>query len=388
MKPTRRNHSFSDLTRNEEYLNGELKPSLKFLRDINGYNPYLVTEDTEWIDNLYKEIYPMSPSRKHKATFRSIIVNLALRKDAITISLSRENYQDISLPKEIAPSAITGICEDLHKKGYLSVVKGFKVKASIAVPTELRPFKKLLDRIPVGFRTEIAEEGLIQIKGFTPGEIPEHVENTRQVLKRYNRTVESENHLFASFKDGFDVNGRFHGSTVCTMRKEDRKDIMIDGEKTIEIDIRNCIPSLLSASELGKLLPGDVYAIDGIPRAIVKKAMLCALNCESRRQAQNALQKYLNADVDTTLKASEVLDALEDSAGELSDFFYTARGTRLMRIESSCMEKFMVSMLDKGIKVYPIYDSVRVPISKSGIVEEELKKAFTINGVEPVVHVE
>ncbi|TKB05501.1 hypothetical protein [Desulforhopalus sp. IMCC35007] len=59
-----------------------------------------------------------------------------------------------------------------------------------------------------------------------------------------------------------------------------------------------------------------------------------------------------------------------------------------MYLEAQCMAKFMRSMLDKGIKFYPIYDSVRVPISKKDIAQEELKKAFTVNGIEPVIHEE
>ncbi len=194
--------------------------------------------------------------------------------------------------------------------------------------------------------------------------------------------------LFASYKDGFDVNGRFHGSAVVVMPKEERKNIEINGEQTMEIDIRNCIPFVLSASYLGKPLPGDVYDLDNVSRGAVKLALLLALNCKSKEQARRALQAELNSAFEEQVTAAGILEMLEESYPVLAAHFYSSVGTKLMRIESRCMERFMRRMLDLGIKHYPIYDSGRVPVSAKSVVKEELMKAFTINGIEPVLHEE
>lgn len=385
-KKPNRNYSFHHLTVTSS---DDLEQSLEVLNDINSYNPFLSSSDTDWIDNLYSKVFPLPQSARHKETFKSIVINLSLRKSAISINLSKQYYKDTDKPDFLLPTSISSICEQLEVKGYCQLIKGFKPKGKDGIPTELKPTNKLIDLIPKTPQYEIAEEGLIRTRGFTFDSIPEEVEQRREVLKRYNRTVEPENMLYSSFKDGFDVNGRFFGSAVCVMPKEDRRNIQINGESTVEVDIQNCIPFILSASELKKELPGDVYVQANVPRGIVKHALLIALNSTSKDTARQAIQHKLNGHDDYEgPTAHEILNRLEIAYPDLARYFYTGIGTKIMRIESHCMERFMCSMLDKGIKFYPIHDSVRVPASYKEIVVEELQKAFTVNGVSPTVHFE
>lgn len=386
MKKHKRNLGFPDV----RFLPpDDRRMSLEILSDIHSYNPFLVSSDHTWIDDLYKEVYPLAVSRMHRYTCGTIIANLVLRKGPLAINISKQSYRDTNIPSELVPSALSDICHTLHKKGYLLLKRGQKVEGEFSVPTEIEPTEKLLALVPKDYRTEISHDGLIQIKGFAPTTIPEEIEETRQLLKRYNRTVESENMLYASFKDGFDVNGRFHGSKVCVMPKEDRKKLSINGECVVEVDIQNCMPFLLYASELTKKIAGDFYDLPGVSRQAAKMAVMMALNCSSKRQARGALQAELNGlGYSETLKASEILNILERTHPDLAKYFYKGIGTKLMRLESRCMERFLGRMLELEIKVYPIYDSVVAPASKKEIVAEEFKKAFTVNGIEPTIHFE
>lgn len=57
-----------------------------------------------------------------------------------------------------------------------------------------------------------------------------------------------------------------------------------------------------------------------------------------------------------------------------------------MNIEASCMCQFLKEMLKKGIKVYPIYDSVLGAVSNKKLISDSFVKAFTINGISPGIH--
>jgi hypothetical protein len=276
----------------------------------------------------------------------------------------------------------------LENKGYLVVKRGYKLKGKNGVPTIIEPTKDLLSLIPPNMSYEIMEEGLVIPKEFTYDTFPPSAIATRKLLLEYNKTVEPENILYASHKGGFEINGRFTGSSVINMRNQDRKDILINGEPTVELDISNCLPFILYASELEDELSGDAYEIEGIPRKLAKQAFMIAINTPARSWALRGIQSKINFEhKGLPHNASYILDQLERNHPELTeDYLYKGLGPHLMHLEAQCMALFMRSMLDKGIKFYPIYDSVRVPISKKAIAEEELKKAFTIHGIEPVIH--
>lgn len=351
----------------------------------NRNNPFLSSPDTAWIEDLYRSIYRLSPSPRHRDTFRNIITNLSLRKESIFISLDKGAYKDTHLPSYFVPSKVSEICNMLHRKGYVELSKGHKLPGQAGVATVLEPTEKLLSLIPPGMSYTILEEGLVIPKEFTPDTFPPEILEIKKLLSKYNRTVEPENMLYATHKGSFDVDGRFTGSKVILMPSEDRKNLKINGEDTIELDVSNCLPFLLYADSAGQQLSSDAYDIDGYPRKLAKKGFLKAMNCESRERARKAIQSEMNLNYKGK-DANHLLDRLEESHPRVKGLFYSGIGRRLMHLESSCMATFMRSMLDKGIKFYPIYDSVRVPVSKRDIAKEELRKAFTIDAIEPRIH--
>jgi hypothetical protein len=126
----------------------------------------------------------------------------------------------------------------------------------------------------------IRKEGLIIVKEFDPPEVyPPAVQKAREVLQRYNQTVAPENMLYATYKGSFDLDGRFTGSSIIHMRKADRRNLQIEGEEVFEADIKNCLPSLMYAQEIGEPCHGDAYEIHGVPRELAKTALVIMLNC-------------------------------------------------------------------------------------------------------------
>ncbi len=352
----------------------------------NKNNPWLISSETDWINTLYSQLYPLPKSLRHKATFTNIILNLSLRRSMISTPLSKVKHKDTYLPSTFLPSSVSEITNELHRRGYVVLHRGHKNEGARGTRSTIEPTDALLSLIPPGMTYAIHEEGLVVPKGFIPESFPPYALEVRELLKEYNKTVEYENMLYATHKGSFDIDGRFTGSSVQLMRSQDRKNIKIDGEDTIEIDISNCIPFLLTASVLGRGLNGDAYKLDGIPRKLAKTSFLITINSKSREKAQNAIQLELNFKYKLDRNATYILNEIERVNPDLVEFLYKENGRSLMFEESRCMAKFVRSMLDKGIKFYPIYDSVRVPLSKRDIATEELKKAFTVGGVEPVIH--
>ena len=353
----------------------------------NRLNPFLFSPDTHWMESLYDTLYPLSKTPRFKETFFCILTNLSLRKEAIFINLHKSAYKDTYLPPSFLPTGVSQICNDLQRNGYVVLTKGYKLPGRYGVATIIEPTEKLLSLVPPEMRYGIKEEGLVIPKEITFDTFPDSVLETRKLLSEYNMTVEPENMLYATHKGSFEVDGRFTGSKVILMPKEERKNIKIDGEDTVELDVSNCLPFLLYADYAVSSLPKDAYDIERYPRKLVKKALLMALNCGSRKEAKKALQSFINYNYKGE-NCELLLDKLEEEHSPVKFHFYSGIGRRLMYLESSCMATFMRSMLDKGIKFYPIYDSVRVPVSKRDIAMEELRKAFTIGGREPKIHEE
>lgn len=352
------------------------------------FNPWLSSDDDSWMSDIYSDCFPLQGTKKHKATFGITLSNLAIATEPISICLDKRYYRSLrKKPKEFTPTNISNICNALKDNGFVSLKKGHNYRGSSAVSSTIYSTDKLLVLIPESTTFNIQREGLIVIKEFDPPEVyPDHVMEAEEVLYEYNQTVKPRDMLYATYKGGFGVDGRFHGSSIICMRKEDRRTFKMDTEETFEVDVKNCLPALLYASERGMECPGDAYDVPGVPRDLAKVAMLVLLNCVERRKAVQALQGEINRKHHGRYKANDVLMSIEHKHQKLESFFYSGIGRRLMNIESRCMCRFLGEMLDKGVKVHPIYDSVIGKVSDRAPIRDSFARSFTVNGVPPVIH--
>ena len=351
------------------------------------FNPWLETDDYSWTSKVYEDCFPLATRSKHRPTHDIIVTNLAVApEETINIFIDKHRYTGMKKPQQFAPTPISEICRVLATKGYLELTRGYSYEDN-AEASSIRATDKLIDLIPDGLRFRINRQGLIVPKDFTPPAVyPPDVQEAEDVLYRYNDTVEPWNMLYATYKDGFDVNGRFTGSSVICMKKELRRSIRIDGEETFEADVKNCIPSLLYAMGLSMECPGDAYEINGIPRDLAKRALLICLNCYTELKAVRAIRKIITEEYSGQFDAGDVVNAVWAKHVPIQDHFFTAVGLRLMNLESRCMRHLMAEMLDEGVKLYPIYDSVIAKQSDRDIVVDAFTRSFTVNGIPPVIH--
>ena len=104
------------------------------------------------------------------------------------------------------------------------------------------------------------------------------------------------------FNGSFERGGRFycHGASFQNMRARHRRDLecMIDGvlHPMVEIDY-STLHITMAYTEAGAKVPrGDLYAIEGFDRRVVKIAVNIMFNAENRRSAILAIAKALHDD--------------------------------------------------------------------------------------------
>ena len=164
--------------------------------------------------------------------------------------------------------------------------------------------------------------------------------------------------LYRVFNNGsFRLGGRFYGGFWITLPKEIRRHLLIDGEPVVELDFKALHPRLCYALS-GRPLPSDIdpYAIDDLPRPVVKKAFNQLLNA--------APHMKLRADAETRARLPRgvsyrgVLRRVEQRHADIADWFRSGKGLALQNIDARITETLLGSLvMARKIAVLPVHDS-------------------------------
>lgn len=351
------------------------------------FDPWLTVDDIGWTKPIYDECFPLGGTNRHRQTFDTIALNLAVSADPMSVCLDKSHYRKQSKPpKGFTPTNISPIFRELERRFFVDIIRGYKYVKN-TVSSTVQPTDKLLDLVPDGLHYAIQREGLIRYKKLdVPDPLPEQDQWGQEVLFRYNQKTEPENQLYRTRKDSLENDGRFTGSKIQRLSKDERRKLKMDTEETFESDVSNCLPSLLYAMKLKCRCPEDAYNLPGVPRSLAKRALLIMLNTKRRTTAIKAVQQMINGSTHRGFKASEIIEALERKHHRVREFFYVEEGRRLMSLESSCMCKLLEELSFRDIEVYPIYDAVIGRVSEQCIIDDLFHEAFTVNGVEPRIH--
>lgn len=363
-------------------------------------DPWLSTTDPTWINPLYKECFSggfqSRRSVKNETTFQVIVANLAKASTEICCPVDKRSWARINpLPGNFGVGLIKPCVESLEKHGYLTSRRTFSSSKAKHPVTYIQPTERLLNCSPMSKKYLIDDEGIIRCKDF---ERPEDylsnpwVSQRYQTIRDYNQMMQNtpEHQLYAVYRNDFQSMGRFAGGRVMMIKKAERRAMIVDGELPFEADIKSCHPFIALAKTRGIRLATDFYDIDGIPRGLVKAASMMALNCKSRKQAQQAVQGWINEDRDRRqqyqgYKLATIFDALEKKVPRWEDLLYQSRGLEFMADESLRMSLFLENMTSFEIKTFPIHDAVMGKLSDKEIILEHFIEAFTVNGIEPTV---
>ena len=182
--------------------------------------------------------------------------------------------------------------------------------------------------------------------------------------------------LHRVFNNGsFEQGGRFYGGFWITLPKTARRHLLIDGRPVVELDFKALHPRLCYALAGIPLERGrDPYAIDGLPRPLVKKAFNQLLNASpGMRLRASAEAKAL---LPRGMSYVRVLERIERRHRPIAFWFRSGRGLELQRIDAMIAEGVMEQMVQAcGIVVLPVHDSFIVKAQHEALLGQTMMLA-------------
>ena len=176
-----------------------------------------------------------------------------------------------------------------------------------------------------------------------------------------------------SFEDG----GRFYHGWWQEISKEYRKNITIDGKRTVEVDYSSIHFRILYAEQGIDIGDDDPYIIEGYEdnRSIVKLALNIILNAETKNKAIYAIFNHDDIDIDKKT-AKDIYKKLEEEHPKIKQYFGSGRGIKLQYKDSQIAEQVMLNLARDNIVCLPVHDSFIVRLSHQIDLHEEMDKAF------------
>lgn len=164
--------------------------------------------------------------------------------------------------------------------------------------------------------------------------------------------------------------GRMHGGFWQGMRSVSRHRIRINGQAVVILDYKAMILNIAAALHDAQL-PRDPYDFDfGIgdrakqfQRAMIKKCVIIAINCETRNQAYQAMRNEFAEQFATEYRLpfnkdifNAIVDALTDRHPFLQDVFYHGCGKDIFMHDADIARDIIRRFLDVDRLVLPIHD--------------------------------
>ena len=181
--------------------------------------------------------------------------------------------------------------------------------------------------------------------------------------------------LYRVFNGDFACGGRFYGPGYQGLPKALRSHLLIDGNRTVELDYGQTHPRLLAAQQGVDLGPRDIYAVDGWPRQIVKRAVNIMINAETMHAAHGAISLEMGSFTERP-QAVACAEAIKLRHPQLSPAFGSGAGLQLQLTDSAIAEDVLQRLLGRGMAVLPVHDSFVVERQNASILEREMAAAW------------
>jgi len=263
-----------------------------------------------------KRILQLCEVSKRKENFINLeilIANLLIKRNIrpLIISLNTTDWKITRYKR--AGESIIKLIHKLHEYGYIELKKGYRTEKESRM-SRIWPTDKLLEYFPKFHNAVIySPVELVELRDEN-GNLKEYEDTSktrhiRSVLERANKVNQSadiryKNYLlFASlvavFKRKFTLYGRLHTRGYRHYQgfsEEERAEITIDNDSTVELDFSGLHPNLLYAKE-GKQFLGDPYSlVDERPEArpFLKHILLRMLNAKDEISAERAANYWLH----------------------------------------------------------------------------------------------
>lgn len=374
-------------------MSGKYDHSQPFSPNLVIIHPELMTLAQDIANEITQR--PKASSKEVSST-KTLVANLIAnyRKDpSLYLAYSRNNstysakciYNKSGITTDMLRRTVDG----LEKNGYVTNQLGFNDrKTKIGKNSRTQPtdqLKALFDKFSdIPIRELIRDEPTeIQLKDSEKEKVPfkssKPLEEMGKDIARWNdfmskqhvdlaipeenlsQWITPKENLYRTFNNSsFEEGGRHYGHWAQNMPKHLRKNLVINGKETVEIDFKSFHPRLLYAFE-GIALPIDVdpyIEIEGCTRDEVKQLFQIVVNSKSPQSAQNAIQEAIrNGEIASGVDAKKALTQIEEARPKLKHYFYSGIGINLQYIDSQITAKLMCKLRDGLIPMIPVHDS-------------------------------
>ena len=374
--------------------------------------------------------------KKYIEAFDMVLANLFLTHyESSQLLLSRQNgkHKDNN-PAGIDNRTIASITDYLADRGLIDLHIGRSNKddknSSWCIP--LQPLVAILDRHDAKLRLHQKTQ-LAVVRDGDKNPIPMYTNKKKRLaLARYARPVAQHYQTWLShtatldgkyllpwlrrlFNWNMELGGRFYGH-YQQIPSADRKRILIDGERTVELDYKAVHIALLYAIE-SLPLDADAYIINGrkdkrdtykaICLTLVNTEKLSSLQANVTRSANpkvkeahrtytakrqhyeyrralglkatepskpKSLQGFIN-NIPSGSSGSELLQIIMEHHHPIAHHFGTEHiGLRLQKLDSELIANALTKL--QGIPCLPVHDSIRCKVSDMQLVTNAMTDAF------------
>jgi len=189
-----------------------------------------------------------------------------------------------------------------------------------------------------------------------------------------------------------DGSGRFFqkcGTSYQNIEKEDRKHLIINGERTVEVDYKGMHINLLYVAENTQNDFEDVYMPVVVQligeenidlRKVVKDCILIAINAKNMKAYAGALNRKKPETVrilrSKGIKPKKVIEAFGTVHHLIAGHLNSDSGIWLMWQDSKIMEKVLLKLKRKKIYGIPLHDSIICPERYKNEVKEIMERTY------------
>lgn len=302
---------------------------------------------------------------------------------------------------------LMGVLDDLVELGYIEQKKGYRDRETgVGYQTRIKATDQLLQTLNQFDIKEIVREpevpeGETIIKRDSSGKLIDYEDDRftiadREFMQNINNNIRNRNigtdavdlrhkhdptsiTLRMIFKE--ESGGRMYGAFWQTMKKGDRRKLLLDNSPVVELDYSALHPTIAYA-QCGLPVTEDPYLIDGFERGDVKIGVLMMLNCITRRKAINAIRRKGVGNI------AALVAAIENKHSAIVGYFYTPGfGLHLQNTDSWIAQTIMKRLMDVGIVCLPIHDSFVVAKEHEAVLHRTMVEVFYEKVLQvPIIH--
>jgi hypothetical protein len=370
--------------RREEY-----KASAAFLQNDIPFDPgfYLNKEFKNIVLRLFNDLLPGQKGYKIEQKlldFEILIGNLLNQPKAISISLNRNNWKKTKYNN--VSYFINDLVQILKKRKLLNVKIGYYTPKESRF-TRIWATDKLLSYFPktpngvLWAPVQLVElrDRNKKLKDYKNKPKTLHIGSILQRINEVNSKADIRYHqdklnafLVAIFEERFNWYGRLHTRGFMHyqgLSKEERKDITINGDPTIELDYSGLHPNLLYASEGIQYIKDPYSVVDERPavRHFLKHILLYMINSKDKTKAERAANFWLRQNHSEREQLKEIgitrarpfIDKFFEEHQRISHYFCKGKetGMRIMNKDSKIALDIVDHFAMQNIPIMAIHDS-------------------------------